>query len=91
MELSDEEVYGSNTEVNEQQEVVRGGGYWRANDRKRNKEKEARLEGRDSKSWEDVVKKPQLESLHLVLSFQGNGEKQVEKATKLASVGKVKV
>lgn len=90
MELSDEEVYGSNTEVNEQQEVVRGGGYWMANDRKRNKEQEARLEGRDSKSWEDVVKKPQLESL-LVLSFQGNGEKQVEKATKLASVGKVKV
>lgn len=90
MELSNEEVYGSNTEVNEQQEVVRGGGYWMANDRKRNKEQEARLEGRDSKSWEDVVKKPQLESL-LVLSFQGNGEKQVEKATKLASVGKVKV
>lgn len=86
--MSDEEVYGSNTEVNEQQEVVRGGGYWMANDRKRNKEQEARLEGRDSKSWEDVVKKPQLESL-LVLSFQGNGEKQVEKATKLASVGSV--
>lgn len=61
-----------------------------ANDRKRNKEQEARLEGRDSKSWEDVVKKSKLESL-LVLSFQGNGEKQVEKATKLASVGKVKV
>lgn len=32
--MSDEEVYGSNTEVNEQQEVVRGGGYWMANDRK---------------------------------------------------------
>lgn len=90
MEMSNEEVYGSNTEVNEQQEVVRGGGYWMANDRKRNKEQEARLEGRDSKSWEDVVKKSKLESL-LVLSFQGNGEKQVEKATKLASVGKVKV
>lgn len=87
--MSDEEVYGSNTEVNEQQEVVRGGGYWMANDRKRNKEQEARLEGRDSKSWEDVVKKSKLESLHLVLSFQGNGEKQVEKATKLASVGSV--
>lgn len=88
--MRDEKLYGSNTEVNEQQEVVRGGGYWMANDRKRNKEQEARLEGRDSKSWEDVVKKSKLESL-LVLSFQGNGEKQVEKATKLASVGKVKV
>lgn len=69
MEMSDEEVYGSNTEVNEQQEVVRGGGHWMANDRKRNKEQEARLEDRDSKSWEDVVKKSKLESLHLVLSF----------------------
>lgn len=77
-ELSDEEVYGSNTEVNEQQEVVRGGGYWMSNGRKRKKEQEARLEGRDSESWEDVVKKSKLESLHLVVGFQGNGQKQPE-------------